>query len=80
MEDEGHAIKLARAAAICQDVSKPYEDREWMTIKGADAWLSIQRLIFDSVVSPGKKWVWSQGHDEAWKVSDIIPSISPRKS
>lgn len=67
MEDEGHAIKLARAAAICQDVSQPYEDREWMTIKGVDAWLSIQRLIFDSIVSPGKKWVWGQGHDEAWK-------------
>lgn len=76
MEDEGHAIKLARAAAICQDVSKQYEDREWMVIKGDDMWLRIHHLIFDSIVSPGKKWVWGQGHDEAWKVSDKIPSVS----
>lgn len=72
LEDEGHAIKLARAAAICQDVSKEHEDREWMIIKGDDTWLRIHHLIRDSVVGPGQKWVWSQGHEDAWKVSDGI--------
>ncbi|ROW08811.1 hypothetical protein VMCG_02917 [Cytospora schulzeri] len=67
MEDEGHAVKLARAAAICQDVSKEYEDREWMVIKGDDMWLRVHHLILDSITSPGKKWVWGQGHEEAWK-------------
>lgn len=70
MEDEGHAIKLARAAAICQDISKEYEDRDWMIITGDDTWLRIHRLILDSMLSPGQKWVFGQGHEGAWKVSN----------
>ncbi|KUI52804.1 Oxidoreductase AflY [Cytospora mali] len=67
MDDDGHAVKLARAAAICQENSKEYEDRDWMLIKGDDTWAKIHHLILDSVEGSGPKWVWCQGLDEAWK-------------
>ncbi|ROW09118.1 hypothetical protein VPNG_05704 [Cytospora leucostoma] len=70
IEEDGHAVKLARAAAICQDVSRRYEDREWMILKGDDTWTRIHHLILDSVKAPGARWVRGAGLDEAW---DDIP-------
>lgn len=75
MEDEGHAVKLARTAAICQEVSKKYEDREWMMIKGDDTWMKVHHLILDSLDGPKPRWVFSQGLDEAWRVSNGSPSL-----
>lgn len=69
-QDDGHAIKLARAAAICEEVSKKYEDRDWMTIKGDDMWMRVHSLIADSVEAPGTTWVRNAGLDEAWDVSN----------
>jgi hypothetical protein len=34
IDDDGHAIKLARAAVICQELSRKHEDREWIKLKG----------------------------------------------
>lgn len=68
--DDGHAIKLARAAVICEEVSKKYQDRDWMMIKGDDVWARIHNLIADSVEAPGTTWVRNAGLDDAWDVSD----------
>lgn len=68
LEDDGHAIKLARATAVCQSFSRKYEDRDWLTVKGDDTWAKIYHLIVDSVEAPGEHWVRSCGLEEAWKV------------
>ncbi|KAB5531219.1 hypothetical protein GE09DRAFT_1063959 [Coniochaeta sp. 2T2.1] len=65
-DEDGHAIKLGRATAICQRISKGYEDREWLTIKGDDVWDKVFHLEVDSVEAPGE-WVRTAGLDEAWK-------------
>lgn len=69
MHDDGHAIKLARAAGICQEVTRKYQDRDWVLIKGDDTWAKVNHLILDSLQSPGETWVRSAGLDEAWTVS-----------
>ncbi|KAH8908431.1 HypA protein [Coniochaeta sp. PMI_546] len=66
LDDDGHAIKLGRAAAVCQQVSKKYEDKSWLTIKGDSAWSQVCHLIVDSVEAPGQNWVRTAGLDEAW--------------
>lgn len=67
--DDGHAIKLARAAAIQEGLSKNYENRDWLLIKGDDVWNRIHHLIADSVEAPGETWVRTAGLEEAWSVS-----------
>lgn len=69
-EDDGHAIKLSRAAAICQELTRKYEDRDWIKIKGDDTWMRIHNLIVDSVTAPGPTWVRTAGVDQSWDVSD----------
>ena len=70
MDDDGHAIKLARAAGLCQRVSKKYENRDWMKVKSDDLWMKVHHLIIDSVEAPGPNWVRTAGLEEAWKVCD----------
>lgn len=80
MEDDGHAVKLARAAAVCQDVSELYEDREWLLIRDDNTWTKIHHLILDSVKAPGGNWVRGAGLDEAWAVSaGAETSVFPRR-
>ncbi|KAK1778377.1 hypothetical protein QBC45DRAFT_414289 [Copromyces sp. CBS 386.78] len=62
-EDDGHAIKLARAARICQLYYQTRDD---------DYWNKIYHLIVDSVLAPGPHWVRSCGFDEAW---EDIPDV-----
>jgi hypothetical protein len=73
IEDDGHIIKLARAIAVCSQVSKKFEDKPWAKIKGDDVWLKLMYLVLDSVEGKGsgqkEKWVRSAGFDEAWKAS-----------
>ncbi|KAK3350971.1 hypothetical protein B0H65DRAFT_422201 [Neurospora tetraspora] len=56
-EDDGHSIKLARAARICQLYYQTRDD---------DYWNKFYHLIVDSVLAPGPNWVRSCGFDEAW--------------
>ncbi|EAQ85992.1 hypothetical protein CHGG_07245 [Chaetomium globosum CBS 148.51] len=73
-EDDGHSIKLARAAVICRNICKKYEDegKGWLKVKGDDMWSKVCHLIVDSVEAPGERWLRSCGFDEAWKdVPDI---------
>lgn len=65
-QDDGHAIKLARAAVICRQNANNHENREWMVLKGEDVWSKINHLIVDSVEAPGATWVRTAGLDEAW--------------
>lgn len=74
-DDDGHAIKLGRAAGICQQVSAQYEDRDWMRLKGRENWMKVLHMIVDSVEGPGQRWVRTTGLEEAWKVSRFyLPS------
>lgn len=72
-EDDGHSIKLARAAVICRNICKKYEDegKDWLKVKGDDMWTKVCHLIVDSVEAPGDRWLRSCGFDEAWKVCSM---------
>ncbi|KAL2025086.1 hypothetical protein VTK56DRAFT_88 [Thermocarpiscus australiensis] len=76
--DDGHAIKLGRAAGVCRNVCKKYEDegRDWLKVKGDDMWNKVAHLIVDSIEAPGAHWVRSCGFDEAWK--DIPDAQDPK--
>ncbi|KAK3997557.1 hypothetical protein QBC44DRAFT_364365 [Cladorrhinum sp. PSN332] len=67
--DDGHAVKLGRAAVICRNICKKYEEqgKDWVQIRGDDAWKKVCHLIVDSVEAPGDTWVRSAGFDEAWE-------------
>src|SRR4051812_42701695 len=52
-EDDGHAVKLGRGAAVYQQFSKQYADKDWMVLKGDEVWDKMFHLIVDSVESPG---------------------------
>lgn len=67
-DDDGHAIKLGRAAGICQELSTKYQSKDWAVIRGDDVWMKVHRLIVDSVEAPGPHWVRTTGLDEAWEV------------
>ncbi|KAH6648997.1 hypothetical protein BKA67DRAFT_661928 [Truncatella angustata] len=64
--DDGHAIKLFRAVGVGKEVSRPYEGRDWMPIRG-DSWNQVAHMVVDSVEAPGPTWVRNAGFDEAWK-------------
>lgn len=69
--DDGHAIKLGRAAVVCRNLCKKYEESntsDRLPIKGDDVWAKVCYLIVDSVEAPGPHWVRSTGFEEAWKV------------
>ncbi|KAK1766177.1 HypA protein [Phialemonium atrogriseum] len=66
-DDDGHAIKLGRAAGICQELSTKYQGKDWTVIRGDDVWMKVHRLIVDSVEAPGPHWVRTTGLDEAWE-------------
>lgn len=78
MPDDGHAIKLVRAAGVCRQVTDRYQDRDWVLIRGDDTWAKINNLILDSLHSPGEYWVRSAGLDEAWTVSPSLLEFPPR--
>ena len=78
LSDDGHAIKLARAAAVCRELTEPYRDRDWVQIRGDDAWRTVLHMIVDSVEGPGPKWVRSAGMEEAWKVSFVAVLLLER--
>lgn len=67
--DDGHAIKLFRAVAIGREVCRPYQDADWMLIKGDGLWDQVAHMVVDSVEAPGPTWVRNAGFDEAWEVS-----------
>lgn len=72
LPEDGHAIKLARAALICRDAVKPYEGKEWVKIRGDELWSKVYHLIVDSAEAPGPNWVRTAGLDEAWaEVPDL---------
>ncbi|KAI0465911.1 HypA protein [Xylaria cf. heliscus] len=66
LHDDGHVSKLIRAIGVCQDVSKKYEDQDWLRIKGDDLWTKLNQLVVDSVEGKGPKWIQGAGDAEAW--------------
>ncbi|KAL2191791.1 hypothetical protein L209DRAFT_761414 [Thermothelomyces heterothallicus CBS 203.75] len=73
-QDDGHGIKLGRAAVICHNICKKYEQegKGWLKLTGDELWNKVCHLIVDSLEAPGPRWVRSCGFDEAW---EEIPNI-----
>ncbi|KAI6353982.1 hypothetical protein MCOR25_008803 [Pyricularia grisea] len=69
LDDDGHAIKLVRAAAICQQVSQPLEDKlgDRLPLRGKEIWNKVHHLIVDAAEGPGPRWVRTTGLESAWK-------------
>lgn len=67
-DDDGHAIKLGRAALICQNQLRGYGDRDWVRLRGDEVWMKVHHMIVDSVAGGGAHWVRTTGLEEAWKV------------
>ncbi|KAF4446249.1 hypothetical protein F53441_10091 [Fusarium austroafricanum] len=69
--DDGHTVKLARALILAQRVTMPYEDKEWVKIKGNDEWLRAMYLLLDANEEANRQggtlWVRSSGFDKAWE-------------
>ena len=66
--DDGHAIKLARAALVGWENARSYTDRPWLRIRTDEMRLQVLRLIVESV-RPGTgdvTWVRSTGLEGAW--------------
>ncbi|TRX89488.1 hypothetical protein FHL15_009657 [Xylaria flabelliformis] len=57
LHDDGHVTKLFRAVGLCQDISKKYEDKDWLKIKGDDLWTKVNQLVVDSAEGEGPTWV-----------------------
>lgn len=73
--DDGHAIKQARATAVCHELMAEYKDKPWAVLKDDSIWKKIQHMAVDVVEGPGVLYVRSAGFDEAWKVD--TPGIQP---
>ncbi|RSM14191.1 hypothetical protein CDV31_005527 [Fusarium ambrosium] len=67
--DDGHTVKLARALILAKRTTEPFEDKEWVKIKGDD-WLRAMHLLLDANENGGTMWVRGAGFDQAW---DGIP-------
>ncbi|RMJ18183.1 hypothetical protein CDV36_002157 [Fusarium kuroshium] len=76
--DGGHAIKQARATAICHELIATYKDKPWAVLKDDSIWKKIQHMVVDAVEGPGVLYVRSTGFEEAWK--DIPGQDSPKRS
>lgn len=72
IDDDGHAIKLGRAAGVGHHISKAYEGKGRLPLEGDEVWMKVFHLIVDSVQTPGPTWVRTAGLDEAWKVSFVL--------
>ena len=66
--DDGHAIKQARATAICHELMKKYETKPWAVLKGDEIWKKIQHMVVDAVEGPGVLYVRCAGLQEVWQV------------
>ncbi|TLD19723.1 hypothetical protein PspLS_09495 [Pyricularia sp. CBS 133598] len=77
LDDDGHAIKLVRAAAICQQVSEPLEDKmgDRLPLRGREVWNKVHHLIVDAAEGPGPRWVRTTGLESAWKDVPDAPKL-----
>jgi len=68
LEDDGHAVKLGRAIAHGEVVSKDHEQQDWCKIR-TFMWEKLGNMAIDSVegLDSGSRWVFSAGFEEAWK-------------
>ena len=73
--DDGHAVKLARALANAEQISKAYEAEEWAMLKGP-LWEKIGNMAVDSVEDAGRNWLRGAGFEEAWAEFEDRPRPS----
>jgi len=65
-DDDGHAVKLGRAIANAEKVSRGWENQAWCKIRDY-MFLKIGNMAIDSVEDEGEPFVRSAGFEEAWK-------------
>jgi len=65
-KDDGHAVKMGRAVAHAELVSRGWEDQEWCKVRNFQ-FLMIGNMVVDSVEDEGEPWVRNAGFEEAWK-------------
>ncbi|KAI2633978.1 HypA protein [Xylaria nigripes] len=68
LTDDGHVSKLLRSMGICEEASKPYEDKDWMMIKGDEVWTKLGQILLEAAEGEGPTWVRGAGLAEAWEV------------
>jgi len=71
-KDDGHAVKLGRAVANGEQISKGYENEEWAKVKGF-MWEKAGNMVVDSVEDTGNTWARSVGFEEAWEIFEDRP-------
>lgn len=65
--DDGHTIKVARAAVLARKAAEGREGRGWMKFKREEDWVRILWLLVDANEGWGVKWVRGAGFEEAWE-------------
>jgi hypothetical protein len=71
-EDDGHAVKLGRAVAEAEVVSKKFEGEDWAKIKGF-MFEKIGNMVADSVEDTGPTWARNVGFEQAWEKYEDRP-------
>ena len=61
LSEDGHAIKLLRAVRVGREISKAYEDKDWIKIRGDEMWDKIEHMVADSIEAPGPDWARAAG-------------------
>lgn len=66
--DDGHTIKVARALMIAERVSRGWEGKGWVRVKGEAEWLRAVYVLMDATegVDQEHRYVRGAGFDEAW--------------
>ncbi|KFA48125.1 hypothetical protein S40293_09287 [Stachybotrys chartarum IBT 40293] len=75
-DDDGHAVKVARALLVAQRLSRDYAGRPWLRVTG-DMWVRMHHILWDSVDGQGSRWVRSAGFEEAWKDVPLLDESRP---
>ncbi|EFY93236.1 HypA-like protein, putative [Metarhizium acridum CQMa 102] len=71
--DDGHAIKVARSLLLAQRLSREWEGRGWLRLRGDNDWLKAHYMLLRSVEGQDPLWVRGAGFDQAW---EGIPALS----
>ncbi|KAI5792688.1 hypothetical protein FPQ18DRAFT_389265 [Pyronema domesticum] len=73
-EDDGHLVKLVRAAMVGERICGVYEGKEWeergFAMQG-QMWVKMAQMAVDAMENPtadnGTIWIRSAGFEEAWQ-------------
>ncbi|KAE8553234.1 hypothetical protein EYB25_004616 [Talaromyces marneffei] len=67
--DDGHVVKLLRAIAHGEEITKPLEKQgkgKDLKIHG-DAWLKAANMAIDSTATSSHRWIFGSGFEKPWE-------------